>query len=322
MSVVVVGAGIVGLTTAAHIQDLLPSVKVTVIADKFNTETTSDGAAGLFYPASNFKGPTPSSAKDWMRYSYKYYENLLNEECGVHELSGLVASYDSQEYVENELLVGVASEYRPATPQEMQKYRGDWKYGTFIQTLLIRCRTFLPWIIERIKSKGGQIIKKTVKDFSELKDQYDVVVNCTGLQSKYLCSDDDVAPIRGQIIKVKAPNIDQFLMSEGVYIIPNGDGLVSLGGISQYGNWNLSVSAPDSEYIRKRCFAATPELESAPVAWEWAGLRPFRETVRVETEQRDGLKLVHNYGHGGYGVTSGPGTARDAANFVKQLLQA
>lgn len=55
----------------------------------------------------------------------------------------------------------------------------------------------------RITSKGVKILKKTVHDFSELEGQYDVVVNCTGLQSKWLCGDNKVTAVRGQILKVK-----------------------------------------------------------------------------------------------------------------------
>lgn len=49
-SIAVLGAGVVGLSTAINIQNLFPRAEVTVIADKFNTDTTSDGAAGLFRP--------------------------------------------------------------------------------------------------------------------------------------------------------------------------------------------------------------------------------------------------------------------------------
>jgi len=46
--IAVVGAGVVGLSTAVQIQQ--PSALVTLIADKFTTETTSHGAAGFFRP--------------------------------------------------------------------------------------------------------------------------------------------------------------------------------------------------------------------------------------------------------------------------------
>ena len=48
--IVVVGAGAVGLATALQLQTALPRSNVTIIADKFGRETTSDGAGGIFLP--------------------------------------------------------------------------------------------------------------------------------------------------------------------------------------------------------------------------------------------------------------------------------
>jgi len=62
--IAVVGAGAVGLSTAVHIQQLHPSVAVTLIADKFTTETTSHGAAGIFRPSTDkFPGVPQSQLK-------------------------------------------------------------------------------------------------------------------------------------------------------------------------------------------------------------------------------------------------------------------
>ena len=49
-SVAVVGGGIIGLSSAVCILEKDPRVKVTLIADKFTPNTTSDGAAGLIMP--------------------------------------------------------------------------------------------------------------------------------------------------------------------------------------------------------------------------------------------------------------------------------
>lgn len=55
--VVVVGVGIVGVNTALELQRRYPNLNVTIIADKFNEETVSDGAAGLFWPDTYIFGP-------------------------------------------------------------------------------------------------------------------------------------------------------------------------------------------------------------------------------------------------------------------------
>lgn len=42
--VAVVGAGVVGLSSATLIQEKFPHIHVTIIAEKFSPGTTSDGA--------------------------------------------------------------------------------------------------------------------------------------------------------------------------------------------------------------------------------------------------------------------------------------
>ena len=46
--VVVLGAGVVGLTTAVQIQEAIPTAAVTIIAAEWDEETTSAGAGGLY----------------------------------------------------------------------------------------------------------------------------------------------------------------------------------------------------------------------------------------------------------------------------------
>ena len=50
--IVVVGAGVCGLSSAVNIQEAFPTSTVTVIADKFSPDTTSDGSGGFWEPYS------------------------------------------------------------------------------------------------------------------------------------------------------------------------------------------------------------------------------------------------------------------------------
>lgn len=69
------------------------------------------------------------------------------------------------------------------------------------------------------------------------------------------------------------------------------------------------------------------EIVQAKVLREWVGLRPGRGSVRLETEtlqlpgRRQPLPVVHNYGHGGAGLTLAWGCAGDAVGFAAGLLQ-
>lgn len=63
MSFAVLGAGVVGLQTALEIQDKYPNARVTIFADKFGADTTSDVAAGIFRPGTSFSGPNEAVTK-------------------------------------------------------------------------------------------------------------------------------------------------------------------------------------------------------------------------------------------------------------------
>ena len=50
VEVCIIGAGVIGVSTAFRVQQQLPGVKVTIIADQFSPNTIADGAAGFWEP--------------------------------------------------------------------------------------------------------------------------------------------------------------------------------------------------------------------------------------------------------------------------------
>jgi D-amino-acid oxidase len=77
--------------------------------------------------------------------------------------------------------------------------------------------------------------------------------------------------------------------------------------------------APDpatAAAILDRCAKLEPRLREAAVLEHRVGLRPGRPSVRLEAERRADTLLVHNYGHGGAGVTLSWGCADDVVRLV------
>ncbi|XP_077636126.1 D-aspartate oxidase isoform X1 [Crocuta crocuta] len=93
--IAVVGAGVVGLSTALCVSELVPRCSVTVISDKFTPETTSDVAAGMLIPHVYPDTPIPT-LKRWFRETFDHLFAIANsaeaEDAGVHLVSGLKAS--------------------------------------------------------------------------------------------------------------------------------------------------------------------------------------------------------------------------------------
>lgn len=225
---------------------------------------------------------------------------------------------------QNPLIEDVLPVYRRATKEELKICPGNWKYGSFFTTLITEGALYLPWAAQKFRENGGQIVTKKIEHFGELYGDYDLVINCTGMAAKELCNDRKLVPIRGQILKVNAPFIKMAYYGDyDTYIIPGFNG-VTLGGCRNYESWDMKESKYDSDSIRARCTSLVPGLRTAKLKYAAVGLRPHRDPCRVESEfmeipNRGILKIVHNYGHGGYGVTCAPGTAKYATKLVRDV---
>jgi len=333
----------VGLTTATLLQEERPDVQVTVIASHFLEDTTSDGAAGIFRPsASNFTGGDPALTRQWIEASYAHYTALLKRpdaaEIGVKTLDAVLLSTEHEHVVRNSLLEELLPQYRRLGAPELRSYAGGpYRHGAQFSTLLVENRRYLPYLMRLLVSRGGCVEQRSLASLEELAGRYDAAINCSGLAARALCGDTSLTPIRGQVLKVKAPWIKQCYYSDfDTYIIPGFD-YVTLGGCRQFDSWSTAVDPHDTAAILERCVKLMPSLKGVKVERAWAGLRPYRPTVRVEAElmrwagegeeekvegerKPKQLRVVHCYGHGGYGVTAAPGTAATAVGLLLAAL--
>jgi D-amino-acid oxidase len=142
------------------------------------------------------------------------------------------------------------------------------------------------------------------------------VVNATGLAARRLCDDAAVRPVRGQIVLVANPGLTESVRDQEnpdgyTYVHPRAADVV-LGGTFEPDEWDATPVAAACEAIRRRCAALVPRLAGAEVLGYVAGLRPERGGgVRLEVDEYAAApaRVIHNYGHGGAGVTLGWGCA-------------
>ncbi|CAF0912911.1 unnamed protein product [Didymodactylos carnosus] len=198
-----------------------------------------------------------------------------------------------------------------------------YKYGYFCTTFYVDTRKYMKYLTKQLTDKQVMFIKKKINSLTEFIGVYDIVINCLGFGAREVCHDTKIRPIRGQMIRVHAPWIKHFYYTDdNCYLIPNVDSLC-LGGTRQLDNENVQVDSNDKDGIWKRCLRLCPSLAQAEILWDWAGLRPNREPVRLEIEiyQNDIKKLsvVHNYGHGGNGISLSWGCACDATKLFSKL---
>nr|XP_040056211.1 D-aspartate oxidase isoform X1 [Gasterosteus aculeatus aculeatus] len=324
--VVVVGAGVVGFSTAVCIAEALPFCSVSLLAEKFSPDTTSDGAAGILF-AAEFPDIPLERQRRWFKNSFDHLLDIAQSrnspEAGVMLSSGWQIFKDvpaDKKPFWSELVIG----FRSMTDAELKRFP-DHKFGQAFTTIKCECSSYLPWLHQRFIKAGGQVEQRKVNSLQELSNAYDVIVNCSGLGSKQLAGDDEVHPVRGQVLKVEAPWLKHFIRDgDGKTYIYPGIHSVTIGGTRQEGDWRLHVDEGEAKSIVERCGALEPSVSRARVLSEWVGLRPGRRNPRVEREvaQLRGRRVpvVHNYGHGGWGVTLAWGTALDALGLVRMCL--
>jgi D-amino-acid oxidase len=146
---------------------------------------------------------------------------------------------------------------------------------------------------------------------------HDLVFNCTGLGSRELCKDDSVYAIKGQVALVgPRPEMDWSISADGFYVYPRSSDTV-IGGTTERHVYTETTDPSALSLLVRANRRILPDLEESSIVRSVAGLRPFREKgVRVEREIVSERPIVHNYGHGGAGVTLCWGSAERALELA------
>lgn len=313
--IVVVGAGVAGLTTALVLAR--EGAQVRVIARERSPHTTSDVAAAVWYP---FRVGPADRALAWSRRTLEVFRTLLPlPEAGITWLPGIDLHPESG--AADPWWKEAVPSFRRARPGELPAGFGD---GFVLEAPVVRMPIYLKWLEARLASRGVFVEEREVDGLDACFSEGPVVVNATGLGARDLLGDRDVRPVRGQIVRVAPGGASRFVQAdhgpcELAYVIPRPDCVV-LGGTQDEDAWDTSVDPAISRGIVARCEALEPGLRGAPVLSQAVGLRPWRREVRLEAEIRRGGTLVHNYGHGGAGVTLSWGCAEEAAGLALSAL--
>lgn len=310
MRVVVLGAGISGLSCALALQARGDDV-VLVSADRMEA-TTSHLAAAVWFPTA---ASPPELVARWGATTY----DVLAEQAGRSE-PGVVMRESLVVYraePEPQPWADAVGEVRQARPGELPS---GYSHGLRFSVPLVEMPIYLPYLHRRYTEAGGEHVARRIGSLDELRDLGpDAIVNSAGLAAGGLVGDATTYPIRGQIVRVANPGLTLSVRDEShpegrAYVHPRTDDCI-LGGTLDQGVWDTTPDPATTASIVKRCTDLVPELAGAEILAELAGLRPGRPEVRLELDRdlMPGVPVVHNYGHGGSGITLSWGCARDVA---------
>lgn len=356
-ALVVVGGGVIGLTSAVVLAER--GHRVRVVSRDTADETTSAVAGALCWP---YRIEPRHRVLDWSIRTFGRLSELAlrPEETGVRMVAGTMGDASAGAGGTAPAANGeppvdpwldTMPGLRAATPSELPPgYSTGWR----ARTPLLDMPVHLRYLERRLTAAGGVIERRAVASLAEaLSEELSeelaeglaerlsgglaerlpeaptpggrtrTVVNCSGLGARELVPDPSVRPVRGQLVIVENPGIKEWFVAadgaaeETTYLLPQPYGVV-LGGTARPGAWSREPDPEVSARIVRRCARVDPRLARAKVLREKVGLRPWRPSVRLESERLpDGTLCVHNYGHGGAGVTVAWGCAEEVARALE-----
>lgn len=354
----VIGAGVSGWTSAVVMARR--GWRVTVVADRFGADTVSTVAGALWeWPPSvcgrHHDDTALVRSAGWAMRSYirfaqlaadprtgvslrpaVFYFRHLIEEDPAELAKMLEVQQHLPGFVHDAALIDAHGVSPDAGVVDAYSYLAptvdtDW---------------YLAWLAREAEVAGVTVARRHIRgplaeQEHELRAEFgaDVVVNCAGLGARELADDPALDPHRGALLRVindgshmsrvtAAHAVANNAGTDGqdmVFIVPRGADWLLLGGLVEPGQYDTDLDLAGYPPLREmldRCIEFLPVLRGArldavdPVR---VGLRPFRHGgARLETQP--GTRIVHNYGHGGAGVSLSWGCAHEVADLAYDLL--
>jgi D-amino-acid oxidase len=311
--VLVIGAGVSGLSTAIRLAEAGLSVRVVSQHPPLQTPSMAAAASwGLYLAADDDRA---------LRWSYETLAELelLSQDpvTGVRLVNGMEAQRKASpppDWAKSVRDFRVCGE-----PELPAGFASGWRYTV----PAVHMPSYIAYLTQRLYRHGTTVELATVDSFSDTLSLAPVIVNCAGLGARKLAMDEDLLGVRGQLVIVENPGVDWFFQDSSedgdlTYFLPHSDHVV-LGGtaVPHFGApGELEPSDETTKRIIERCVAIEPKLGLGRFLGHRVGIRPTRSEVRLEHTTLGDLRVIHNYGHGGSGITLSWGCAQDVISLV------
>jgi glycine/D-amino acid oxidase-like deaminating enzyme len=240
--VAVIGAGVMGLSTARLAQEA--GFPVTIYTAALPPETTSNIAGGQFHPFAVFHpgDTTPEFMAQYTRatdYSWRRFQIMVGDDYGIRWLPT---------YVSGDQLQAQLTPTFPPVNRRLSPSQHPFPLDSVVQydTMYVETGRYLRQMERDVRIAGGKIEVRrfaTPADIATLPES--LVFNCTGLGSHELFGDSELEPIRGQLaILEPQPEVRYAALGDFGYMFPRADGIL-LGGTFERGVWDATPQ-PDA----------------------------------------------------------------------------
>lgn len=351
--VAVIGAGISGITTAVLLQQNGYEVSVYTnehpLKENKNPYFASQFPSASIIPHSVFHPDIVEIFKLSQLFFSKLYEisftgltkhehfELFAFENSIDDYAPLISGYETLSDLG----------WHPKHPEIPIK--SGWKFNCFFADWT----DYFPQLVRSFLLNNGTFIYETVdlNSFDSINE--DIIINCSGLGSAQL-KDEESKPLilKGHLLRInntvdlKSPNgntvsynfsagpdiySDSYGTPLDVYCYPRKHDWI-LGGsrfkgtLDDQGNWvskdELSQQFPpqiesiNSKIIKETFGTDISEFIEKEYQYSYRYVRNKKNGLRIESENKSERLVIHNYGHGGAGVTLSWGCAFSVLQMV------
>ncbi|RLV96191.1 D-amino-acid oxidase [Spathaspora sp. JA1] len=351
--IVIVGAGILGLSTALAISEHLKiSHDITIIAE-YGPHNQS-----LNVSMTNF----PKYTSPWAGAHFRPFPSKNPQEYSEMKLTRLTLKKFKQlavEHPESSIKFVEGIEYLEA-PDEFYKKIGDgysndienftsfndkqtgvlgFKYDTWV----VNAPLYLQFLYRKLVTEHHvRFLNAKLSSLRQVNDYISnnpIIINCTGVGLQYEGGVDPKSyPIRGQTLLINPPKGCPYLKKTITYqhadgnwtfVIPRPlDGGIILGGTKQVGDSFIGIKQEDTDALLKRGEKYFPELMREKNNKKFfdilkvnVGLRPARVSgLNISTEHYESNHVINNYGAGGMGYELSYGSGLMVFENLLELL--
>lgn len=323
--VLVVGAGVIGLTTAIRLREtghevviLAQETPSTIISRDTSVlksvppgTYTSSGSGGLWMPFA-LGG---EEVEAWATVAFEKFKKETEIGVGVDMLDGFILQANN---TPTELpWYADITNMKLMSPAEDARIPAEYQCALYFTTPIVQMEPYLMYLEKTATSLGIPLevtskhttegistmwTSSQVGDFAQstFEGLRPLVVNCCGLGARLLANDETI-PGRGVTVRVKRPADKRYFITENMadgrlsrdgllaYCIPRGDEY-TLGGTIFEGDWSETTTDEEVQALKARVDCLIPGIAAAEETSVWSGLRPMRGDGRARVEvQAEGL---------------------------------
>jgi len=313
----VVGAGVMGMSIA-HELAVHGGYEVTVVAEHDALTSVSSVAAAVWFPYQSGDSP---ALPHWLRRARERFEALAEADptAGVDLREGTLVERVADA---DRWWTDVIPRSRVASADELPSGAVS---GVRAVVPVISTAHYMAWLRRLCESLGVRFVEGTVTSVNDVARDTNAgaVVVAAGLGSGPLLGDDSIFPIRGQVVRLANPGLTDWIVDDDfpgglTYVVPRRTDIVC-GGVAEAGSWDTEILPETEKAILRRATSLVPELAGLPIVSRAAGLRPARESIRLEHVADYAVPVVACYGHGGAGVSLSWGCAEAVAGLVAEV---